>query len=117
MIESVSVTPVYNDREDSGGVKKLTGLGIFIKCNLNNSEDIFKLLAKIDRRELKISKEEIHPPHELYFNGIDVIKHFTESVDEARTFCQLHGHWDQLNPGLDAKIWEGIVKSQEVKND
>jgi hypothetical protein len=92
-------------------------LGVFIKCSLNNAEEIFKLLNRIDRRELETPKEEIHPPRELYFDGIDVIKYFTESVDEARTFCQLHGHWDQLNPGLDAKIWEGIVKSQEVKND
>jgi hypothetical protein len=116
MIESVSAIPVYNDRGDPDA-KKLTGLGIFIKCNLNNAEDIFKLLGKIDRRELKISKEEVHPPRELYFDGIDVIKYFTESVDEARTFCQLYGHWDQLSPGMDAKILEGIVKSQEVKND
>jgi hypothetical protein len=108
MIESVSVTPVYNDREDSGGVKKLTGLGIFIKCNLNNSEDIFKLLAKIDRREIEMPKEEVHPPRELYFDGIDVIKYFTESADEVRTSCQLYGHWDPLNPEMDTEIWEGI---------
>lgn len=116
MIESVSVTPVYNDRENSEA-KKLTGLGIFIKCNLNNAEDIFKMLAKMDRRELETPKEDVHPPHELYFDGIDVIKYFTESADDARTFCQLYGHWDQLSPEMDAKIWEGIVKSQEVKND
>jgi hypothetical protein len=107
---------VYNNGEDME-VKKLTGLGIFIKCNLNNAEDIFKMLGKIDRRELETPKEDVHPPRELYFDGIDVIKYFTESADEVRTFCQLYGHWDQLNPGLDAKIWEGIVKSQEVKND
>jgi hypothetical protein len=116
MIESVSVTPVYNDRGDPEA-KQLTGLGIFIKCNLNNAEDIFKLLGKIDRRELETPKEDAHPPRELYFDGIDVIKYFTESADEVRTFCQLYGHWDQLNPGLDAKIWEGFAKSQEVKND
>lgn len=111
MIQSVGVVPVYNDRGASDA-KKLTGLGIFIKCNLNNAENIFKLLAKIDRRELKISKEEVHPPHELYVDGIDVIRYFTESDDEARTSCQLYGHWDQLSPEMDAKILEGIV--QEV---
>jgi hypothetical protein len=107
MIESVSVTPVYNDGEDSEA-KQLTGLGIFIKCNLNNAEEIFKLLNRIDRREIEMPKEEVHPPRELYFNGIDVIQYFTESEDEVRTSCQLHGHWDPLSPGLDAKIWEGI---------
>jgi hypothetical protein len=116
MVESVSLIHVHDDRGDLKR-KKLTGLGIFIKCNLNNAVDIFKMLGKIERRELETPKEDVHPPRELYFDGIDVIKYFTESADEVRTFCQLHGHWDQLNPGLDAKIWEGIVKSQEVKND
>lgn len=111
MIESVSVIPVHNDRGDLKR-KKLTGLGIFIKCNLNNAEDIFKMLGKIDRRELETPKEEVHPPRELYFDGIDVIKYFTESTDEVRTFCQLYGHWDPLNPEMDAKLWEGIC--QEV---
>lgn len=106
MIQSVSVTPVYNDGEASEA-KKLTGLGIFIKCNLNNADDIFELLVKINRLELEIPKEDVHPPHELYFNGIDVIRYFTESDDEVRASCQLYGHWDPLSPGMDAKIWEG----------
>jgi hypothetical protein len=108
MIESVIVTPVNNDREASEA-KKLTGLGIFIKCGLNDAEEIFKLLNRIGRRDLDKPKD---APRELYYCGIDVIKYFTESEDEVRTFCQLYGHWDELNPGLDAKIWEGIV--QEV---
>jgi hypothetical protein len=83
-------------------------VGIFIKCSLNNAEDIFKLLAKIDRRELETPKEDVHPPRELYFNGIDVIQYFTESEDEVRTSCQLYGHWDPLNPEMDAEIWKGI---------
>ena len=107
MIQSVSAIPVYNDRETSEA-KKLTGLGIFIKCNLNNAEDIFKMLGKIDRRELKIPKDQVHPPRELYFAGIDVIKYFTESADEVRTFCQMYGHWDELSPEMDAEIWKGI---------
>ena len=114
MIESVGVIPVYNDRGASDA-KKLTGLGIFIKCNLNDAEEIFKLLNRIGRRYFKVPKDQVHPPRELYYCGIDIIKYFTESADEARTFCQLYGHWDQLSPGMDAEIWEGIVKSQKVK--
>lgn len=105
MIQSVSVTPVYHNHKR----KKLTGLGIFIKCNLNNAEDIFELLAKIQRREHEIPKEDVHPPHELYFNGIDVIRYFTESEDEEHTFCQLYGHWDPLSPEMDAEIWRGLT--------
>ena len=104
MIESVSVTPVNNDREASEA-KKLTGLGIFIKCGLNDAEEIFKLLHKIGRRDLDKPKD---APSELYFAGIDIIRYFTESDDEVRTSCQLYGHWDPLNPEMDAKIWEGI---------
>ena len=107
MIESVSTIPVYNDREASEA-KKLTGLGIFIKCDLNNAEEIFKLLNRIDRREIKTPKDQVHPPRELYFAGIDIIRYFTESDDEVRTSCQLYGHWDPLTPEMDAKIWEGI---------
>lgn len=117
MIQSVSAIPVYNDREASEA-KKLTGLGIFIKCGLNDAEEIFKLLHKIGRRDLDKPKD---APSELYECGIDIIRYFTESDDEVRTSCQLYGHWDTLTPEMVAKICGGstpvLRKSQEVKND
>ena len=103
MIESVSATPVYTNGGESEA-KKLTGLGIFIKCGLNDAEEIFKLLHKIGRRDLDKPKD---APSELYECGIDIIRYFTESADEVRTFCQLYGHWDPLSPGMDAEIWKG----------
>lgn len=108
MIQSVSAIPVYHNHKR----KKLTGLGIFIKCSLNNAEDIFKLLAKIQSRDLYKQKD---IPSELYAYGIDVIRYFTED-DEAHTSCQLYGHWDQLNPGMDAEIWAGIDTRTKEKS-
>jgi hypothetical protein len=46
MIESVSVTPVYNDRGDPEA-KKLTGFGIFIKCGIDDADEIFNLLKNM----------------------------------------------------------------------
>jgi hypothetical protein len=46
MIQSVSVTPVYNNGRNLE-VKKLTGFGIFIECGIDDADEIFNLLKNM----------------------------------------------------------------------
>ena len=46
MIESVSITPVYNNGKNLE-VKKVTGFGIFIECGIDDADKIFNLLRNI----------------------------------------------------------------------
>lgn len=46
MIQDVSVTPVYNNGEDME-VKKLTGFGIFVDCDMPEADKILNLIKNM----------------------------------------------------------------------
>ena len=57
MIQCVSVTPVHNDREDLER-KKLTGFEIFIKCGIDDADEIFNLLRNMTFGRYSTESEE-----------------------------------------------------------
>jgi hypothetical protein len=46
MIKTVNVTPVYNEGE-TPGFKKITGLDVFIECDVKDADEIFKMIKKM----------------------------------------------------------------------
>lgn len=51
MIQSVSVTPVYNNGENLWGLKQITGFGIFIDCDSRDADEILNLVKEMLDRE------------------------------------------------------------------
>ena len=46
MIQSVSITPVYNNGKNLEK-KQVTGFGIFIECGIDDADEIFNLLKNM----------------------------------------------------------------------
>ena len=114
MIKSASATPVYNNGENLA-VKKLTGFGIFIDCDVEDAYEIFTLIKEmIDHRNAAKPQKNKDNHYWIDTNangGTDWILYRRGDVEVLRGKLPedaQYGYVDSLPPERNAEIWEGI---------
>lgn len=114
MIQSISATPVYDNGKNLA-VKKLTGFGIFIDCDVKDAYEIFNLIKELtDRRNATKPQENKDNNYWIDTNangGTDWILYRRGDVEILRGKWPedaRYGHVYSLPPERDAEIWDGV---------